>query len=164
MTYLNLPASAPKVTKALESISEDIHCPRASSLILELDESEDQTNTTSSTTKADAKFIPTELEDEEQADDINIISTEPEDKANTDSSTPEVDNNIISTKLEDEEQANTSPYNPKTDNNAVILTKLKDRGRLDTSPVLRKVGLVSKETEGASLKREIVLSYFEPTR
>lgn len=173
LTYSNRTASAPKDTEVFESISEDVHCLGASSLVLKFDKSEDQANAASSTPKADDETIPTEPEDEDQAgpgfsttkaDDIDVISTEPEDEASTDSSTPEVDNDVISTEPEDEDQADAGPSTPKADENAVISTKPKDRGRLDTSPVLREAGLVSKETQEASLKRKMEFYYSPPIR
>ncbi|PYH98826.1 hypothetical protein BO71DRAFT_425843 [Aspergillus ellipticus CBS 707.79] len=164
LTYSNLPASASKDTEVFKSISEDVHCLRASSLVLEFDKSEDQANVASSTPKADDETIPTEPEDENQAgpgfstikaDDIDVISTEPEDVTNTDSSTPEVDNDVISTESEDEDQANACSSTPKADDNAIISTKPKYGDKLDTSPALREAGLVSIETQKAPAKRNL---------
>jgi hypothetical protein len=173
LTYSNISASAPKGTEVFESISEDVHCLGASSLVLKFDKSEDQANTASSTPKVDDETIPTKPEDEEQAgpgfsttkaDGIDVISTEPDDEANTGSTTPEVNNDVISTEPENEDQADASSSTPKADDNAVISTKPKDRGRPDTSPVLREAGLVSKETEEASRKRKMGFYYFAAIR
>ncbi|CAI7623044.1 unnamed protein product [Penicillium manginii] len=164
LTYSNLPASASNDTEVFESISEDVHCLRASSLILEFDKSEDQANVASSTPKADDETIPTKPEDENQAgpgfsttkaDDIDVISTEPEGVTNTDSSTPEVDNDVISTEPEDEDQADACSSTPKADDNAIISTKPKYGDKLDTSPALREAGLVSIETQKAPAKRNL---------